>query len=79
MIKRIAGFIDANISNESWRSYVYLDEDGNDIEYTIFDPVTLYMKESDTDSHRVVDADGVCHYITKGWVAIRWPAEALEF
>lgn len=62
MLKELPGFIGIDISNESWRSYVYI-IDGEEVVYSVPSPVTLYMKETDTDSHRVVDDEGVCHYI----------------
>jgi len=75
MLKELPGFITIDISNEEWRAYMYDEE----AEYIIIEPQTLYMKESDTDSHRVVDKNGTCHYISRGWVAITFPAEALGF
>ena len=75
MLKEVKGFIAVDISGENYRTYIYPDG----CEYTVERPQTLYMKESDTDSHRVTDDIGRCHYIARGWVAIIWPEEALHF
>lgn len=74
MLKEVEGFIAVDVSRENYRIYCY--DDGR--EYRIDRPQTLYMKESDTDSHRVTDDIGHCHYIARGWIAIIWPEEALK-
>ncbi len=57
-----------NIARECWREYVY--DDGT---YQITQPVTLFLKQDEKgDSHRVLDARGVVHYVKRGWRAIRW-------
>lgn len=54
---------------EEWRSYLYTD----DFVYRIDRPVKLYVKaKPEGDSHRVVDAEGVTHYIPAGWRILRW-------
>ena len=47
---------------ESQRTYHYPDMD-----YTIDNPVKLYVKKS--GSHKVIDAKGKNHYMTKGFRA----------
>ncbi|QIW87733.1 hypothetical protein Ab1vBOLIVR5_gp85c [Agrobacterium phage OLIVR5] len=60
------GFQYRSISSEIKRTYVY--PDGK--EYTIVQPVTLYI--SDSGGHRVTDRDGFVHAPTRGWIAIKW-------
>lgn len=67
-----------DISVESWREYIF----PNGAVYRISNPERLNVKRKpEGDSHRVVDALGVVHYIPAGWMALRWfqtpaPAEA---
>ena len=59
-----------DISNESYRSYVY--SDGTT--YTITKPKRLFVKRSDKgDSHRVI-SQLKSHYVAPGWIAIEWVA-----
>lgn len=54
-----------DISSEVWREYEYEDE------YTFrINPETLFI--SDSGSHRVLDIDGVVHYIRGDWRQLRW-------
>jgi hypothetical protein len=75
MLKHFDGFISRDISKEPFRAYMYPYGE----EYIIDKPMTLLLKESDTDSHRVIDAQGMCHVIRKDWLAICFPEHALEF
>ncbi len=59
-----------DISAEAWREYTF---PGGSI-YRIERPEQLAVKTTpdNGDSHRIVCADGVCHYIPRGWIGIRW-------
>lgn len=57
------------IDNEKYRMYDF----GNGVTYRIDFPVQLNVKRKpEGDSHRVIDALGVSHYVRAGWVAIKW-------
>jgi hypothetical protein len=64
-----------DISNEEWREYVFVKAI-----YRIEKPQTLYINK-DSNSHRVVDSDGIAHYIKPKWDVIRWysPKEEVSF
>lgn len=54
---------------EEWREYVYADG----FTYRVDTPAALFVKNKpEGDSHRVVDASGVTHYIPSGWRILRW-------
>jgi len=54
---------------ETWREYVYTDG----FTYCVKLPAKLYVKSKpEGDSHRVVDSEGVTHYIPSGWRVLRW-------
>lgn len=55
-----------DISSESYRIYTY----ANGSQFRIDSPETLHVLAS--DNHRVIDADGVTHRPTRGWVGISW-------
>lgn len=60
-----------DIQTEQFREYLF--SDGT--VYRIVKPTTLWVKKSDGgDSHRVLDAEGITHYIPSGWRVIRWSA-----
>lgn len=54
-----------DISTEQWRLYTYADGT-----YRIDAPVALHI--TDSGSHRVIDADGVTHRPTPGWLGLSW-------
>jgi len=54
-----------DISSEEQRVYDY----GDDGELVIDDPQYLAVSDS---GHRVLDGDGVSHFIQYGWKAIHW-------
>ncbi len=57
-----------SIDGEAYREYVY--PDGI---YRIEQPLKVNIKRSERgDSHRVVSAGPVSHYVRPGWLAIRW-------
>ena len=57
-----------DISTEEWREYVFSDGCAVRIEA----PLRLYVSES---GHRVWGADGVSHYVPRGWVHLKWLAK----
>lgn len=64
-----------DISSEKYRTYIYLREVGEGKElrtyrYRIENP--QYLSVSESGGHRVLDADGMCRYISPGWIAIEW-------
>jgi len=66
------GLIKSSVSSESWREYCFTDG----MVYRIDKPCTLYVKRKpDGDSHRVVDHEGVVHYVPAGWRIVRWKNE----
>lgn len=66
------------IENEAWRSYKFV-RDGQVVETTIIQPVKLNVKRSaGGDSHRIIDAQGVSHYIPAGWVHLSWKGKSGE-
>lgn len=50
--------------SETERTYIF-----PGCEYKIVQPSLLFVKKS--GSHKIVSKDGICHYINKGWVAIK--------
>jgi hypothetical protein len=59
----------ADISNEAYRTYAF----GGGRSYTITEPVKLNVtRKPNGDSHRIIDAAGVCHYIPAGWIGLSW-------
>ncbi|WCA46208.1 hypothetical protein [Caulobacter phage DCM] len=59
-----------NTSGEEYRTYHYADGKS----YTIADPVDQYifLGKSGEWTQRVIDAKGVTHRPTPGWIAISW-------
>jgi hypothetical protein len=66
------------IDNEKYRTYHFAIGD-----YTIIEPVKLNVKRKpEGDSHRVLDAKNIAHYVPAGWLAITWEGkngEAFSF
>jgi hypothetical protein len=61
-----------DITTELWRQYSVV-ADGKIVNIKINEPVRLYVKRSENgDSHRVVDGEGVTHYIKANWFALAW-------
>lgn len=56
-----------NISSEEFRVYNF----GN-TEVKILDPLYLAVSKN---GHRVLDGNGVSHYIPKGWIHLYWKAK----
>ena len=54
---------------EEWREYIW--KDGST--YRIEKPISIFIKRNELgDSHRLVDAQGVRHYVPAGWLAFRF-------
>lgn len=62
--------VEANLKGtEKYREYQYTDG----FTYRVEAPVTLWIKtKPEGDSHRVLDASGITHYIPAGWRVLRW-------
>lgn len=62
-----------NLANlEAWREY-HFSGGGT---YMIRRPVMLNVKRGENgDSHRIIDAYGIRHYIAAGWVAFKFSGE----
>lgn len=58
-----------DISSEEFREYVYPD----DTHIRISNP--LYLHVSSSGGHRIYDAQGMSHYIVKGWIHLFWKAK----
>jgi len=58
-----------DISSEEYREYKFRKNKIARIN------MPLKLSVSETGAHRVFDADGVSHYIPKGWIQIRWKAK----
>jgi hypothetical protein len=54
-----------DISSEKYRVYVYPDN----FTIRIDEPMRLNVSKN---GHRIYDAQGVSHYINKGWVHLYW-------
>lgn len=54
-----------NIESEAYRTYVF-----KDVEVRIDYPIALNVSRS--GGHRVVDANGVSHYVPSGWFHLKW-------
>lgn len=59
-------FID--ISTEKWRKY-------NFIESSVSIDNPLYLNVSKSGGHRILDAQGISHYIPSGWIHLCWEAK----
>ena len=57
-----------DISSEKWRRYDF----GNLDRVTIQSPQKLFVSES---GHRVLDSEGVSHYIPYGWIHLSWKGD----
>lgn len=73
MTKNLPGLNMYDISAEMYREYTFPDGSVTRID----NPETLYLKDGDHPeigggSHRVIDLDGVAHYIPRGWIHLKW-------
>ena len=53
-----------SLESESYCTYVF-----GDREVTILNPLWINVGPG---GHRIFDAAGVCHYIPKGWIHLKW-------
>lgn len=63
-----------NISSEEYREYTVLTDKGLPYKIRINQPTDLSVSAS--GGHRLLDAEGVSHYIPAGWVHLSWKAKA---
>ena len=64
----------ADISNEAFRTYTFPNG-----EVTITNPIKLNVKRKpEGDSHRIIDAESVSHYIPAGWIHLSWKGKTGE-
>ena len=61
-------FFVGDLRDEEWREYHI---EGRKFPYRINRPVTLYMRKGGT-GHRVLDADGIVHWIPMKNTLITW-------
>ena len=57
-----------DISSEQWREYMFADGQVVRIEM----PLKLYVSDN---GHRILDAEGVSHYVPLGWIHLKWRAK----
>ena len=70
--KNESGLDFTDISTEAIRRYHYRRDDT----VTILSPLMLNVSRS--GGHRIFDANGVSHYIPKGWIQLTWVVKAGE-
>jgi len=63
-----------NISSEEYREYTFVTEKGIPFKIRINEPTNLSVSAS--GGHRLLDAEGISHYIPSGWVQLSWKAKA---
>ncbi len=57
-----------DISSEQWREYTF----GEGQTVRIDKPLQLYVSDN---GHRILDAEGVSHYVPLGWIHLKWQAK----
>lgn len=60
-----------DISTERWREYNFSD-------YVVRIDEPLAINVSKAGGHRIIDAEGVSHYIPKGWLHLKWKGKEGE-
>jgi hypothetical protein len=65
-----------DISAELWRTYVYPDGSEVTIKHPVAVALTHTSKPFGGGSHRVVDRDGIGHYVPSGWNHLFWDNSA---
>jgi hypothetical protein len=59
---------------EKFREYIYADG----FTYRIDEPLEVFIRETSSGhSHRVVDSEGMAHYMPTGWRVLRWKGEVI--
>jgi methylase of polypeptide subunit release factors len=63
-----------DISSEEFRTYFFPCEtkDVDTYDVTIANPLYIHASES---GHRIFDAEGLSHFIPKGWILLTWKAK----
>lgn len=64
------------IHSEQYREYSFPAADGRFVKVRINKPTHLAV--SGTGGHRILDADGVSHYVPSGWIHLAWKAKEGE-
>jgi hypothetical protein len=62
-----------DITSEEYREYQFPSPQGRFVKVRINKPTHLSVSES--GGHRLLDADGVSHYVPAGWVHLSWKAK----
>lgn len=65
----ISGIDFKDITSEEFREYIF--PQGEVVRITA--PARINISKS--GGHRIVDTNGVSHYISKGWLELRWKAK----
>lgn len=68
MLHKEIEFVD--IDSEEWRIYEFQGKSGTIDKIKINSPISINVSES--GGHRVLDAEGISHYIPKGWIHLYW-------
>lgn len=61
-----------DISSEEWRQYIFLSAGGAIHKEVINSPAYLAVS---ANGHRILDSDGISHYIPSGWVSLSWKSK----
>ena len=62
-----------DITSEEYREYLFPAPHGRFVKVRINKPTHLSVSES--GGHRLLDEDGVSHYVPSGWVHLSWKAK----
>ena len=63
-------FVD--ISSEEFREYTFPAPQGRFVKVRVSKPTHLSVSES--GGHRLLDSEGISHYVPAGWVHLSWKA-----
>lgn len=70
-----------DISDEEWRQYEF----PGGVKVKIERPKTLFLKQPPNpppapggQGHRVLDKNGVMHYVPAGWIQLTWKSDKKE-
>jgi len=66
VVRNDTELIFTDISSEEYREYLF--PQGASV--LIQNPTHLHVSKS--GGHRILDANGVSHYVPKGWIHLRW-------
>jgi hypothetical protein len=65
-----------SIASEAYREYTFPAPQGRYVKVRIEKPTELSVSES--GGHRLLDAEGVSHYVPSGWIHLSWKAKEGE-